>query len=93
MTIVEIIKDCEFFTAGILECEKDVFVPFFQNHENGKCSDESAYVNREGAVIRLAEILIEKLDEICDDVDLESTGDYEPSVSLIGGTLPHKEEF
>jgi hypothetical protein len=107
MSKTEIIDDNEFFTVGITEHERGVYVPFFQSHEvKDDFEEELPLKSRELALLRLAEIVIGELDEICDDVDLEeddfeekngdedeSNGDDEPSISLVGGTLPHKEDF
>lgn len=94
MTELEIIEDNRYFTAGVIKTRKGEYRPFFQSHEReDDFEEEPAYASELEAYMRLAEIIIQEIDDNTDDADLESTGDFEPCVSLIGGTLPHKEDF
>jgi hypothetical protein len=122
MTKLEIIDSNQFFTVGITEHQRGVFTPFFQSHEvEDDFEEELPTKTEELALLRLAEIIIAKMDIItaptedcedddpkeddasdgdCDHWDFEANGDEkendmcdEPSISLVGGTLPLKEDF
>lgn len=95
MTKLEIIEDNEFFTAGIAEHERGVFTPFFQSHEEVEddFEEESPLKSRELALLRLAQIVIYHMDIITNDSEDLEGDDSEPSISLVGGTLPHKDDF
>lgn len=82
MTELVIIEDCEFFTAGINHVQNG-FIPFFQNHEvEDDFEEEEPLVSEELALLRLAEIVIEKLDEACaPNEDLETCDGFEDDAS------------
>jgi hypothetical protein len=89
MSKLEIIENNEFFTAGIVSHEKGVFTPFFQDHEK-----ETVFPTKKLALLRLAEIVIDYMDIITAQTeDLENDLCDEPSISLVGGSLPHREDF
>jgi hypothetical protein len=92
---IEIIEDNEFFTAGITEHERGVYTPFFQSHEKeDDFEEEPPLKSQELALLRLAEIVIYHMDIIATKTeDLENDLCDEPSISLVGGCLPHKDDF
>lgn len=83
MTKLVIIEDNRFFTAGINHV-KNGYVPFFQSHE---CEDdfeeEIALRTEELALLRLAEIIIEKLDEDLEDSE-EREIEEDVNISKVG---------
>jgi hypothetical protein len=94
MSKLEIIEDNEFFTAGIVSHEKGFFTPFFQDHEKEDAFEEEAvFSTKKLALLRLAEIVIDYMDIITAQTEDLEGDDSEPSVSLVGGTLPLKEDF
>lgn len=91
MTKLLIVEDNQFFTAGISHAPNG-FVPFFQNHETeDDFEEEIALETEQMAFLRLAEIIIEKLDGIlAEDEDCESECDV--NVSKIGDNPQHTQE-
>jgi hypothetical protein len=95
MSKTEIIEDNEFFTAGIIEHQRGVFLPFFQSHEKeDDFEEEPTFPTKELALLRLAEIVIRRMDIITTPTeDCEDDMCDEPSISLVGGCLPHRDDF
>lgn len=91
MTSLEIIEDNEFFTAGINRVPSG-YVPFFQNHETEDDFEEEAPLGSEElALLRLAEIVIEKLDEALEE-DEEREVEEDVDISKIGDN-PYYTQF
>jgi hypothetical protein len=83
MTELKIIEDNKFFTAGINRTNSG-YVPFFQSHEaEGDFEEEQSLETEELALLRLAEIVIEELDEASKESE-ERENEEDVNISKVG---------
>jgi hypothetical protein len=91
MTELKIVEDNKFFTTGINRTNSG-YVPFFQSHETeGDFEEELPCETEELALLRLAEILIEKLDALLEE-DEERENEEDVNVSKVGDN-PYYTQF